>query len=396
MIKWCEKLSNKWCEKSSNKWCEKLSKLFSVRILVIFVIFVFVALVVMIYQDRVAYFVNIRNNYTTQSGKEKFDALIEINKTIASILGTFASILGTFATVVGGVFLYLNFSLANKNFQLAIEKNATDKKLTELKLASERFSKATEQLASDKLPARLGAIYALENIAREHEEYHWIVVEVLSAFIRDKKEGAIVISEVSAKSEIEKEALRYLKKEATQYSLEISSDAQAALTVIGRRDVNKDKNRIIDLTRANLRKVHIDNMANFSNVDFSYADLKESTLEGNFSNANFRGVRLDYATLQGANFQKANIFFAHLNGTNLIGTNLTGTNFYYSFLNGACLRDAKLNDANMFEVDLSEAILEDADLTGVTHFLTTNLKFATFHRTIMPDGTLDNSGRIDR
>ena len=286
-----------------NKWCKKFCKLFSVQLLVGFVIFACVVIVLIIYQERVTHFVNIRNNYTTQSEKEKFDALIEINKTIASIIGTFA-------TVVGSIFLYLNFNLAK-------EKNATDEKLAELRLASERFSKATEQLASDKLPARLGAIYALENIAREHEEYHWIVVEVLSVFIRDKKEGEIVISD---ESKIEKQILMYLKKYATEYSSEISLDAQIALTVIGRRDVERDENRIIDLSRANLRNAYTDNLANFTNANFSKADMRDSTLGGNFSNANFERVRLDKATLDGGTFCKAKILFAHLNGTNLIGT----------------------------------------------------------------------------
>ena len=217
----------------------------------------FVIFAIWFYQDRVTYFGNIRNYHSIQNEKEKFDVLIEINKTIVSIFGTFASIIGTFATVVGGIFLYLNFNLANKNFQLAmkknatdknlanknfqlaIEKNATDKKLTELKLASERFSKATEQLASDKLPARLGAIYGLENIAREHEEYHWIVVEVISAFIRESKSGDT-----------------------------ISVDCQSALTVIGRRNINLDKDRVINLSGANLRGAFFDENANFSKVYF--------------------------------------------------------------------------------------------------------------------------------
>ena len=40
----------------------------------------------------------------------------------------------------------------------------------------------------------------------------------------------------------------YLKRYGTEYSLEISSDAQVALTVIGRRTVERDENRIIDLS----------------------------------------------------------------------------------------------------------------------------------------------------
>jgi hypothetical protein len=50
---------------------------------------------------------------------------------------------------------------------------------------SESFSKAVEQLASDKLEARLGGIYTLERISRESQEQYWPVMEILTAFLRE-------------------------------------------------------------------------------------------------------------------------------------------------------------------------------------------------------------------
>jgi hypothetical protein len=37
----------------------------------------------------------------------------------------------------------------------------------------------------DKVDIRLGAIYALEQIARDSPDLHWPIVEILTAFIRE-------------------------------------------------------------------------------------------------------------------------------------------------------------------------------------------------------------------
>jgi hypothetical protein len=51
---------------------------------------------------------------------------------------------------------------------------------------TDRFSKADDQLGEGtKLDVRLGAIYALEQIARDSPELHSPIVEILAAFIRE-------------------------------------------------------------------------------------------------------------------------------------------------------------------------------------------------------------------
>ena len=51
---------------------------------------------------------------------------------------------------------------------------------------TESFSKAIEQLGSDKLEVRLGGIYALERISQESPQDHWTVMENLTAFVRER------------------------------------------------------------------------------------------------------------------------------------------------------------------------------------------------------------------
>jgi hypothetical protein len=51
---------------------------------------------------------------------------------------------------------------------------------------TESFSKAIEQLGSDKLEVRLGGIYALERISQESPQDHRTVIENLTAFVRQR------------------------------------------------------------------------------------------------------------------------------------------------------------------------------------------------------------------
>ena len=72
------------------------------------------------------------------------------------------------------VFTALNFNLSRRTFELTEQGQVTD-----------RFTKAIEQLGSDKLDVRIGGIYALERVARDSARDHPTVMEVLTAFIRE-------------------------------------------------------------------------------------------------------------------------------------------------------------------------------------------------------------------
>ena len=55
---------------------------------------------------------------------------------------------------------------------------------------TDRYTKAIEQLGSDKLDVRIGGIYALERVARDSARDHPTVMEVLTAFIREHSRDA--------------------------------------------------------------------------------------------------------------------------------------------------------------------------------------------------------------
>ena len=114
---------------------------------------------------------------------------------------------------------------------------------------TDRFSKAVEQLGNkDSLEVRLGGIYALERIARDSARDHPTVMEVLSAYVREHAPRTTCTN--------------------TAPSARPTTDVQAILTVIGRRDINQDRDALA-LNDTCLR-----------DADLQYANLRDANLHG--------------------------------------------------------------------------------------------------------------------
>lgn len=81
---------------------------------------------------------------------------------------------GRLLTLGAGLFAVGALLYTARNFTLSREGQMTD-----------RYTKAIEQLGSEKLDVRIGGIYALERIALDSAKDHPTVMEVLSTFIRE-------------------------------------------------------------------------------------------------------------------------------------------------------------------------------------------------------------------
>jgi uncharacterized protein YjbI with pentapeptide repeats len=225
----------------------------------------------------------------------------------------------------GGSFFVITLILAWLNYRATQEKQVT-----------ERYSTSIEQLGNEKLEVRIGGIYALERISKDSNKDFWTVMEVLSAFIRE-------------------EEFRLQNNSSSQYNSvfstrSVTSDVQAALTVIKRRNVSRDaNNQEIDLRGSQLRKVNLDkarfNGACLAKVNFIEANLKEAHLY----NANLSETNLCKADLTKANLIKANLYRAILTQANLKNANL---------------KKANLEQANLREANFEEAIFTGVKLTG--------------------------------
>jgi uncharacterized protein YjbI with pentapeptide repeats len=205
----------------------------------------------------------------------------------------------------------------------------------------ERFSQSIVHLASDKLEVRLGGIYTLESLTQESPRDHWTIVEILTAFVRER-------------SLLQREEIRQQQKLSGQKLTlrPIATDVQAVMTILSRRDVSKDRpDRNIELRESNLRA------ADLIGVELWGADLwKVNLREAQLWQAKLAGAFLGRANLSNASLWKADLEGAYLWKANLEGANLEEANLEAANLEGSNLKDANLRQANLAHADLRSAI----------------------------------------
>ena len=231
------------------------------------------------------------------------------------------------------VFTALNFSLLRRNSEQADQWQRRTHELTEQGQVTDRYTKAIEQLGSDKLDVRIGGIYALERIARDSARDHPTVMEVLTAFIREHS----------------REQWPPPEPDGAEPERSTRPDVQAALTVVGRRDAERDVQSIdltgADLTRADLRR-------DLTGADLTDADLPMRTSSARTSPARTSPARTSPARTSPARTSSARTSPARTSRH----ADLTSANLSVADLTGAILRGANLTDAD----------LTGADLTGAT------------------------------
>ena len=95
---------------------------------------------------------------------------------------------GRLLTLGAGLFAAGALVYTARNFTISrriVELTLRTVELSEQGQVTDRYTKAIEQLGSDKLDVRIGGIYALERVARDSARDHPAVVEVLAAFVRE-------------------------------------------------------------------------------------------------------------------------------------------------------------------------------------------------------------------
>ena len=203
---------------------------------------------------------------------------------------------------------------------------------------TDRFTRAIEQLGSDKPEVRPGAVYALERIAEGSRRDHGPIVETLTAYVREKAPwppaGRPISMGNSGNQATEGEDQTRKAKPAT--------DIQAVLTVIGRRRREYD----IEGQRLNLHETDLRG-ADLHGAHLEGADLRGAHLKG----ANLAGAYLERADLRGAHLERADLGGVRLRGADLRGAHLKGANLHMADLKGADLRGAQ--DLTQRQLDLA-------------------------------------------
>jgi hypothetical protein len=117
-------------------------------------------------------------------------------------------------------------------------------RLTQQGQLTDRYTKAIAQLGDDKLDIRLGGIYALERVAVDSKRDHPTIVEVLSAYIRERTAPIQLVRPANRRTAHPP----FLWKQTKP-----GVDVQAALTVLGRLPARAGEARAV-LSEANLTK----------------------------------------------------------------------------------------------------------------------------------------------
>ncbi len=289
----------------------------------------------------------------------------------------------TLVQALGGVFFFVTAYFTWRNVKAAEEKQVT-----------ERFSKAIEQLGNDNIHVRLGGIYALERIANDSEKDYWQVIEVLTAYIREKaplppikkNEKVPFWSHNTAPIEAQKEDIP-----------PIPTDIQAVLTVLTRRRyaLNQGEKHPLDLNRTNLQSARLEGV-NLQSARLEGANLQSARLEGaNLQSARLEGANLQLARLKGASLQSASLWRANLEGAmldgildgavNLEGAMLGGANLQSAMLGGANLQSAMLGGANLQLASLDRVNLQSASLDRA------NLQSASLGRANLQSASLEGA-----
>jgi hypothetical protein len=176
---------------------------------------------------------------------------------------------------------------------------------------TESFSKATEQLGSDKIEVRLGGIYTLERISRESPNDYWTVMETLAAFVRERARWKA--SDLDASETV---ARFYESKDQQSDQPDPPTDIAAVLTVIVRRP-ETERNR---------------EQERYWRFDFRGADLRGAILWGaHLERADLRGAHLERALLGGAHLEGTDLAGAHLEDAILIRAHLEGVGLSKTF-----------------------------------------------------------------
>jgi Pentapeptide repeats (8 copies) len=210
--------------------------------------------------------------------------------------------------------------------------------------ASERFTRAIDQLGSDRREVQLGGIYGLEQIAQQAPDSRLAVIEVLVAYLhrRSPRSANTPHDDDSAPREIRLEA----------------PDVHAALTVLGRRQTEPTDPpldlRALDLRGADLRG------ANLRGAELHFAVLFGALLV----EADLRGVDAVGADLRGAFLDRADLRDAKLVGAKLRSATFGRTDLRGASLFGADLRGARLRYADLRRADLDRADLRRTNLRG--------------------------------
>lgn len=243
-------------------------------------------------------------NRQFKTASEELKAQNDVRTTLLQGLGALLVLTGA---AIGASVTYRGVRETRRQIALTAAANEAQLTLAFQGQITDRYTKAVDQLGSDHLDVRVGGIYALERIARNSPPDRAAIEEVLTAYVRDHAPWPppptfpslqAIIQRLVTFAQRQRSALQWWKARDTVGQDQDQkggqdkegaepqgppADVQAAVTVLGRRQLPPDGLRRLDLTGVDLRRAVISSSgpylhANFEEADFSNGNLSATAV----------------------------------------------------------------------------------------------------------------------
>lgn len=269
------------------------------------------------------------------AAQDRLKAVNDVRTTLLQVLGGLVVLFGAYAT-------WRQLRVSQDGLRATQEGYVTD-----------RFSRAVDQLGSDKLDVRIGGLHALWRIAEQSARDREAIISIQAAYLRTHLPWPPAGPE-SPPADVPINDVAPLETRA--------ADAQVALTALGVLCQHREQSWV-NLSITDLRRADCDGLW-FPEVNFDRACLEAAGLyRANLTQASLVSVNLRHADLATAILRRARCVLADLRGAKLVETDLRDADFTEADLREANLRKAVAHGAVFPRADLRMADLRGTDLS---------------------------------
>jgi uncharacterized protein YjbI with pentapeptide repeats len=331
---------------------------------------------------------------STISADEPPDKEEIINKKLVSIKSIRESVI----QVCAGFLAIIGLILTIKRTRALVDQNRINdeqNKINEVSnyntLLLEQFSKASELLQSKDIAGRLSGIYLFEKIMNESAEYHWQVIELLTAYVRENRSLDEFLKKDTSQLSNEEIICFYeivniyignniSKSERIKKTIPkcpVEKDIQAILSVLGKRETkfesvfinnnleNDSIVKYINLSNTYLFKANLTE-GNFEWFDFSNSIINETICKkAKLNYSNFYNTRLQNAHFENSSFKHANCLGMHIENSHLEyadfeNADCIGAHFEFANCHKVNFKNANCNSTRFNNAFCGEADFENA------------------------------------
>lgn len=267
--------------------------------------------------------------------QDRLKAVNDVRTTLLQVVGGLVVLFGAYAT-------WRQLCVSQDGLRATQEGYVTD-----------RFSRAVDQLGSDKLDVRIGGLHALWRIAEQSARDREAIISIQAAYLRTHLPWPPAGPESPA-ADMPINDIAPLETRA--------ADAQVALTALGVLRQHREQSWV-NLSITDLRRADCDGLW-FPEVNFDRACMEAAGLyHANLTQASLVSVNLRHADLATAILRRARCILADLRAARLVETDLRGADFTETDLREANLRKADAHGAVFHRADLRMADLRGTDLS---------------------------------